>query len=242
MALKLLSLNIERENHIPKVISLLEKEKPEVVCLQEVHEPDFELLKEKFGFNGFFAPMLTYPRLIGGKKKLVKQGNALFTTLNLVKAESYFYFGKGNAPLYTTKPNGVDRVLVVSAVEKNGKKYTVAVTHFTWANDGGVNGEQRRDLQKLLKLLQQRGELLLCGDFNSPRGGEIYKTLSNYLKDNIPLKIKTTIDPHLHKAGPLQLVVDHLWSTPSYEVKNVKVCPGVSDHQAIIAEIEIKEL
>ena len=44
MVLKLLSLNIERDKHLPKVVVLLKKEKPEVICLQEVQEPDFEML------------------------------------------------------------------------------------------------------------------------------------------------------------------------------------------------------
>ncbi len=239
MALKMLSLNIERDNHLPKVLALLEKEKPEVICLQEVHEPDFELLKKKFGFKGFFAPMLTYPRSTAEGKKLVKQGNAFFTILNLVNAESFFYCGKGNAPLYQShEPNGIDRVLIIGTVEKQGKKYTIGITHFTWANDGLTNAEQKRDLKRLLDYIKKHDELVLCGDFNSPRGGEIHQELSKHLRDNIPLEIKTTIDPQLHRAGPLQLVVDHLWSTPSYKVRNIKFCSGVSDHQAIIAEIE----
>lgn len=236
MALKLLSLNIEREKHLPKLIKLLEKERPEVVCLQEVQEPDFEVLKKKFRYQGFFVPMLTYWRSLD-KQKLVRQGIAFYTTLPLLKSESCFYFGEGKAPKYKEQ-NSIDRVLVLGQVEKEGKKYTIAVTHFTWANDGSTNPEQLRDVQRLLENIKMNGEMILCGDFNSPRGGEIHKRLSKYLKDNIPVQVKTTIDPQLHHAGALQLVVDHLWSTPSYEVRNVKVCSGVSDHQAVIAEIE----
>ena len=131
MALKILSLNIERENHLPKVIALLEKEKPEVVCLQEIHEPDFEMLKKKFGFRGFFAPMLIYPRHIDSKKNMVRQGNAFFTTLPLLKAESFIYFGNGEPLPEEYEPNAIDRVMSVGRVEKDGKNYTIATTHFT---------------------------------------------------------------------------------------------------------------
>ena len=237
MALKLLSLNIERDNHIPKVISLLEKEKPEVICLQEVQEPEFKMFKERFGFNAFFAPMLTYPRIIAGKKKLVRQGNALFTNLPLLKVQSFLYFGEGNAPLYT-EPNMIDRLLVVGEIKKDDKNYTIATTHFTWADDGGVNEEQRRDVKQLLKLVRQREDLVLCGDFNAPRGREIFTILSKHLKDHIPAQIKTTLDPKLHQAGPLPYVVDYLWSTPHYAVRNVRIIDGISDHMVVVAEVE----
>ena len=238
MTLKILSLNIERENHISKVIALVEKEKPEVICLQEVQEPDFELLKKKIGINGFFTPTLMYPRLIEGKKVLVRQGNAFYTTLPLLKKESFNYFRNGTSLPQEIEPNAINRALVIGLVEKDKVQYTIATTHFTWAGHGGVNQEQRRDVKELLKLLQQQREIILCGDFNAPRGGEIFTTLKQYLKDNIPAHITTTLDPTLHRAGPLPYVVDYMWSTPHYSVQKVRVVNGVSDHMAIVAEIK----
>lgn len=237
MTLKILSLNIERDKHLPKVFNLLKKEKPEVVCLQEVQEPDFEVLKEKFGLEGFFVPMDSFLRNENGKPELVRQGIAYCSNLPILKMESLFYVGKGTAPTHNSG-NDVDRVLVLGQVEKEGEKYTIATTHFTWADDGGVNEEQRRDLKQLLKLLRQKGELVLCGDFNAPRGREIFTILSSYLKDNIPPEVQTTLDPKLHRAGTLPYVVDYMWSTPSYKVTKVKVVSGVSDHMAIVAEIK----
>jgi len=237
MPIKLLSLNIENHQHLPLVIDLLEKEKPEVICFQEIQEPDFEMFKRRFGFTGFFVPMITHIRTESAKELSVRQGIAFYTTLPLLKQEHFIYFGHGNAPRFK-EPNSLERALVWGIIEKEGKRYTIATTHFTWADDGGVNEEQRRDVQQLLKLLQQR-ELVLCGDFNAPRGREIFKTLNLHLKDNIPPEIKTTLDPRLHKAGPLPYVVDYVWSTPRYMVSNVKVVSGVSDHMAILAEIEM---
>lgn len=241
MALKLLSLNIENHQHLPLVTALLEQEKPEVICLQEIQEPDFEMFKKRFGFTGFFVPMITHRRNKEiAKEKLVRQGIAFYATLPLLKCEYFFYSGKGNSPSYT-EPNSFDRALVLGVVEKEGKKYNITTTHFTWADDGGVNEEQRQDLKRLLQLLQQQGELVLCGDFNAPRGREIFTMLNSHLKDNIPAEIKTTLDQNLHRAGPLPYVVDYLWSTPTYLVRNVKVISGVSDHMAVLGEIEKRE-
>ncbi len=237
MVLKLLSLNIERDKHLLKVFNLLKKEKPEVVCLQEVQEPDFKVLKEKFGYEGFFVPMDSFLRNENSKQELVRQGIAYYSNLPILKIESLFYVGKGTAPIHKIG-NDVDRVLVLGQVEKEGKRYTIATTHFTWADDGGVNEEQRRDLKQLLKLLQQKEELVLCGDFNAPRRREIFTILSTYLKDNIPAEVHTTLDPQLHRAGALPYVVDYMWSTTRYQVTKVKVVSGVSDHMAIVANIE----
>ena len=60
-------------------------------------------------------------------------------------------------------------------------------------------------------------------------------------KDNIPQKIKTTIDKKIHKSKKdIQLVVDALFTSPAYAAKKVKVVAGVSDHMAIVAEINKK--
>ena len=237
MTIKLLSLNIENHRHLPLVTGLLEKEKPEVICLQEIQEPDFELFKKRFGWEGFFVPMLTHRRDKDHKEELAKQGIAYFTALHLLKKEIVYYVGSGTAPKQKAF-NDIDRVLVLGVVEKEGKKYTTATTHFTRDDNGGlVNEEQRRDVQRLLQLLQQK-ELVLCGDFNAPRGREIFLTLNKQLKDNIPPKIKTTLDQNLHKAGALPYVVDYVWSTPKYSVQKVRIIDGVSDHMAIVAEIE----
>jgi hypothetical protein len=47
----------------------------------------------------------------------------------------------------------------------------------------------------------------------------------------------TSIDPKLHRAGALQLMVDGLFTTPGYEASDVMLHTGVSDHCAITARI-----
>lgn len=82
----------------------------------------------------------------------------------------------------------------------------------------------------------------MAGDFNIPRGNEMYrKLLSNY-RDNIPPTIESTIDPILHYAnkeepGRLKTVVDYVWSTPKYLVSGVRLEPGVSDHCGVVSAV-----
>ena len=61
--------------------------------------------------------------------------------------------------------------------------------------------------------------------------------MSDRFKDNIPLRYTTSIDPNLHRAGALELMVDGLFSTPGYVVSDVALHSGVSDHCAITCAI-----
>lgn len=82
-------------------------------------------------------------------------------------------------------------------------------------------------------------DFVLVGDFNAPRGGPIFDRLAAVYTDWIPHEVRTTIDPVLHRAGDLQIVVDGLFSTSSYRASGVEVLCGVSDHCAISARIEL---
>lgn len=92
-------------------------------------------------------------------------------------------------------------------------------------------------MRLLLDLLKGE-EIVIAGDFNIPRGNEMYQKLQTHFRDNIPTEVESTVDPILHYAnkdisGTLKLVVDYIWSTPKYKVENVRVVSGVSDHCAL---------
>ena len=50
-------------------------------------------------------------------------------------------------------------------------------------------------------------------------------------------RTRTSLDPVLHRAGPLQLMVDGVFSTDDYSVSEVTLHQGVSDHCAITCTI-----
>ena len=62
-------------------------------------------------------------------------------------------------------------------------------------------------------------------------------------KDNVPVQYKTSIDVALHRLGKerpeefADKMVDGIFSTPLYEVKNVEMKGGVSDHCALVATV-----
>jgi endonuclease/exonuclease/phosphatase family metal-dependent hydrolase len=138
------------------------------------------------------------------------------------------------------KPNSPNRGLIIIKVEKQKKEFQIATTHFTWSRNGDSNKTQLKSLDRMLSLLDLNN-IVLCGDFNAPRGRKTWIILSSKLNDNIPENIKTTIDANIHRAGDLHLVVDGLFTSNNYKASDVRVVSGVSDHCAIAANISLIE-
>jgi endonuclease/exonuclease/phosphatase family metal-dependent hydrolase len=248
--LKLISLNIELDRHLDKVIPFLRKESPDAVCLQEVLERDFKKLQDALSMEGdFVAGCIPNIERVGASfesegtlvvnEELVKRGPegiAFFTNLPARASRVDYYAGDGReVPLWSV---GQNRMLVSKTVVKEGKEYTIGATHFTWTPDGKASGEQRRDMKQLLQILARFPDIVFCGDFNAPRGGEIWEELAKNYKDNIPAAYHSSIDPKLHKVRNLERMVDGLFSTPEYRVSDVRLVEGVSDHKAIVGMIE----
>lgn len=131
------------------------------------------------------------------------------------------------------------RLLVVGEVEKNGVLFKVGTTHGIWVKGGVPDDHQRQGTQRLLSSIKKEGDLVLAGDLNAARGGEIYSILTQQLKDCVPVKFDNTLDPELHPLrGRLKLMVDYFFTTgTSYTVSDVNTTFGISDHGALSGTI-----
>jgi len=242
--MKLVSINIEGHRHLhERVLPFLKREKPDIVCLQEVFEIDVPVIAESLGMTSFFRPMTDVSQpTIHIPKPLGIFGLAQFTSLPIQQQQAADYV-KADAeklPAFFENgdPNAMKRVVLWTTVEFEGQPYTIATTHFTWSTHGDPTEEQQRDLDSLFKVLDTIPELVICGDFNAPRGRRTFARLAERYKDNIPPEVTTSVDGQFHKAGQLELMVDGLFSTPEYQLSQVKVVGGVSDHKAITAIIQ----
>ncbi|MCX6816642.1 MAG: endonuclease/exonuclease/phosphatase family protein [Candidatus Beckwithbacteria bacterium] len=240
MSLKLISLNIEARKHFQLVIPFLKKAEADIVCLQEVFQKDVAYLETALSLKAAFVPLWylsEQENYHSGNLQKEVWGMAILSRLSLTNTQHQYYFGQAKPLLTYTGPGSSGRALLWTTVTKNHQSFTVANAHFTWAKPETADQIQAKPLQKLLDILKTIPEFVLCGDFNAPRGQKTWTTLASLYHDSLPLNITTTIDPQLHQAGPLQLVVDGLFSSPQYLVKNIYLQTGLSDHQAIIAEI-----
>lgn len=236
--LKLISVNIEGHKHLDLVLPFLRTNNPDVVCLQEVHEPDFGMLANVLGMKGRFSPM-TLMQLDRKTGPHIPLGIGICTSLPFSDVREQYYYGT-RKKLHTFAEHTTtvySRALTSLVATKKGTAYTVGTTHFTWTANGLADAHQRRDIRALLRTLRQFPEIVFCGDFNAPRGGEIFGELARRYADNIPARYNTSIDGARHYGGPLAYMVDGLFTTPAYHAANVRLVSGVSDHCAIVADI-----
>lgn len=241
MSLKLFTLNIEGNRHLHRWPQAIRAEAPDLVCIQEIFEIDMPKVEKELSMRGAFFPMMNIGK--ENKYKISPRGMwgvAIFTKLPFApgKEPIGLYYAKTADVQVFTAPNDASRVLVVGMVLKDGKKYTIGTTHFTWSGGATTTDEQRQDIVKFLEAVAQFPDIIFCGDFNAPRGGEIFTEIEKHYKDRLPKKVKTTIDLDLHYAASLYLVVDTIFSTQHYKFSNVHTKSGISDHIGIVGEVE----
>jgi len=259
--IKVVSLNIEKNKHIDKVLAFLKQENPDVVCLQEIFRPDFERFKQELSLEGVFDYQVT---LTESNVATYEQGVAILSKHPIISHQSKPY--TNNEPtgesvnINNHAEKSVDknvankkysRRVLFAFINIGNEVYNFATTHFTWGYYGyrDANGEfiwqidrastseQESDAGRLLDIFAHMGEFVFCADTNCPRGQKVFGLFSQNLKDNIPQSYRTSIDGSIHRAGPLPLMVDCLFTTPGYIAENVTLKDGVSDHMAVVGEI-----
>lgn len=239
--LRIASVNIEGNFHLDRVIPFLKKQDVDIICLQEVFSKNLIFFEEQLKKKSYFCvnAKVTRPNRFGFDP-LGEWGTAILTNLPLLDRGQNYYFGQSEyiPELIPYDSDSRFRALQFVNVVYEQMVFTIATTHFTWSPDGNSNIKQWRDLRELLYILKDLKSFTLLGDFNAPRGGAVFSELSKYYQDNIPEEINSTIDGALHRAGQLNLVVDGIFTTSDYHISNVKIHTGVSDHCALIANVQ----
>lgn len=239
VSLQLVSLNIEKDRHLDRVVPFLLEQEPDVFCVQEIYESSIPVIAAALpDSTHVYVPMTGRPK----EHPPQMQGVAIFSRLPFKMKDVQYYAG---APEHVPDSddndpstfNASNRPLIMFDAEKDGEVFRICTTHFTWTPDGEPTVLQRRDMQALCTILEGAGELILAGDFNVPRGGELWTVLASRYRDNVPPHYTTSIDGNLHRRGQLNLMVDGIFSTPRYAVPDVEMVSGVSDHCALLATV-----
>ncbi len=242
-SVNILQLNIERDTHLALVENLLRDRTPDIVTMQEVFSDDVTRLESCGDYASAFVSLMTDFRPESGavkKEGLLIMWNKRFS---LEKKEVNLYYSDPRAhevPTGMRSSNERERALLTVVLTEGEKTYRVSTTHFTRTPDARVDDLQRAHFRIMSGLLSRYDDahgVILTGDFNTPRGDELYDTLAATYCDNIPPEVATTLDQRLHRVNGLMYVVDGLFTTPNYSVSDVEVIDGVSDHKAIVAKI-----
>lgn len=242
--INLLSVNIEGDKHLDKILKLIDKINPDVICMQEVFEEDAKKFVEQIGGELFLSPIVLRSKSDDINGDIAQYfGTAIISKLPVrASAEKYYVGHKDNLPIHVSgKPlcwRDHARSILSVVVKKDNQEFNIATTHFIKSEHGVADDFQKRNLPKLLDALADLKGFIICGDFNAPRGMEMFDTIAKKYKDNIDPKYTTSLDPDIHRAGPLPYMIDGLFTTPEYKVTHMHFETGVSDHYAIVSEIE----
>src|SRR3990167_5686134 len=219
--LSLACVNIERTEHLDRVLAFLQKAKPDVVCLQEVYEYDLQKFAEKLDMESAFGQMMCMGRDNKLEPPFLPFGIALLSRLPMSNLRRSYYHGDEESVqnlMFDGNHQSYYHLVLSATFQKDEKKFTIGTTHFTWTPDGKADDVQRTHVAGLLKTLQDFPDMVFCGDLNAPRGEEIFAELAKRYKDNIPSHYTTSIDVNLHRAGEKmrgrQLIIDGLFTIP----------------------------
>jgi endonuclease/exonuclease/phosphatase family metal-dependent hydrolase len=241
--MKLISLNVWGDHCTQEQIEFFQKERPDVLCMQEVYEVDLPLYETALGMKGTFVALtsIDHPHPYGDALR-GPWGIAIFSTYPLTNIHHAFYqytSAKDSLFPHTGAPDTCARALVWADTTIGEETFTIATTHFTWTSTADVSPVQKEAFVNLQQILKTIPQFILTGDFNTPRGKEIFDTLATDYIDAIPASVESTLDPVFHRTqGKVKLVIDVLFTTPQYVAKNVHIITGVSDHVAIVGSIE----
>jgi endonuclease/exonuclease/phosphatase family metal-dependent hydrolase len=245
--MKIVSINIEIDRHKNTVNALIEKEKPDVICFQELLEEEFEYFKNTYNKQGVFIPTVYLYHDSQGGVQNRRYGLGIFAD-NIMKTGYSYYVGseahisQSYEEYFSDKPVVQDRGLLWADISIDGTVYRIVTTHFTLTKEGESTSYQLETLGSLFTELDKLGEFVLVGDMNAPRGFETWSRLASRYTDNIPEHYMTSLDQDLHRVKGLMYVVDGLFTTKGYKAMDVALVDGISDHMAVLGEVTKKDI
>ena len=236
--MRLLCLNVERSAHLHRFIPFIRRYAPDVACLQELVESDIAAIQNATGLGHchFVAMGRSMP------DDPAPFGVGILARTPFAFSDTLSYAGAGDGLTAIDRTSEESRInslrysVARAALVLPDFEVTIATTHFPWSDLGQARPFQFSAAKRMIEMLGEDA-FALCGDFNAPRGGPIFDLLAQAWRDCIPADVETSIDPQLHRAGPLQRMVDGLFVSGNFVVRDVRLHSGLSDHQAITAEV-----
>ncbi len=266
MTFNILHLNIERNNHIDKLKNLIKENNPHIICLAEAMYKDIQKIATDFQYQFAFAPLILlkdedntdqegsailskYPILEINKHRY---DDYISDTTPIVSIDDLIS-KNGERPKNRFEYN---YTLLTASIKLNeNQNITVSTTHFpiTDHNSPGHKNHEMKNLlniddiehsnvciDRLIKIIRSvNGPIIFTADLNNPRGEYIYDLLAHELIDIVPISLKSSIDPNLHRVKNLELLVDTIMVSSDFTIESFKVIEGVSDHKAFIASLNI---
>lgn len=211
---------------------------PDVVCLQESHTSDKEIIAqaiaEKLGMT-FVHNDVVSPSHIDSNYRL---GNAIISRLPLVHKTDATYPYPDFANYFADGRPSVPHDKMIQIFEWAGvtiaNTQMLPLTIFGHSYDRGEGRQLARQIEKIL-IKNLRAPLVLCGDLNHDQPAEIYPDLfsSLSLREALPDEMTRPNKENVKKTP------DHILVTPECRIVDAKIVPVQADHFLGFADIRV---
>ena len=245
---KLIQLNIWQGRLLPQILTFLQREQPDFLCLQEVYSSslntpllDFfcglEHMQRAFPeYYSNFSP--SYELDVLGQK--VGFGNAIVSKFPLADRQSVFISGEfrsyANLDGYIVNTRTLQQATVQLA---NDKSLTLINHHGFWDKNPLGNDESVEKFQRVAdEIAKVTGPIIFAGDMNLKPESPALQPLQEQLID---LTKTNDVRSTLSQFGKVSDVAcDHIFVSGDVRIKNFVVSDAlVSDHQALVLEFEL---
>lgn len=244
--MKVIQVNAWLGHLMHPLFDFLEKEDPDVVCLQEIlsneqQNPLFESfsiqqrLSEKFAYH-YFSPTYTFPAF--GEK--VGMGNLILSKYPLTDQRTVFVKGAFAESQTLDSFTRNIRNAQFCTVDAGDNTFTIVNHHGFHDRDPAGTAESLTCIQKLIDELKQiSGPIIMCGDFNvQPDSATIQAIHVQLPLKNLTseYKLETTLSS-IFRVKDIQVPADYIFISPEIHVTDFEASSSiVSDHKALILE------
>jgi endonuclease/exonuclease/phosphatase family metal-dependent hydrolase len=247
--MKLLQLNIWQGRLILNILKFLEKEQPDILCLQEVLSAketveipnnmcnSFELIRQKTGYdNTFFSADLR--TTFAGTS--VAFGNAILSKYPLGRTDTVWI--NGGPVQDQTHENFIPHTsnLQIAEVQlPHGKKATIVNHHGYWEPDPKGSVISRQKFQLVADTIRDLPcPMIVTGDLNVTHQSPALAPLETFLNDlTYDTGLRTTLTELNAMHG---IACDHVMVSDDVQVRSLTRSDMLlSDHAALLLEFNV---
>ncbi len=245
--MKLVQINIWQGKLGKQIIDLLNDEKPDFVCMQEVNDlkggsgykffSTLDEIKQEAGFDHVFMSPTYASQYMN---RTMEYGNAMLSRLPFVKTETLFTRGEYMTGFDVEERDGNIRNLQVAAVEIGSKRLNLLNHHGHWIY--GTKAGDDETLRQMALIAEAvrglEGPVIMCGDFNLAPGSTSIGLINEQLTN---LSAKHGLKRTYTELSVVDEVCDYIFVNDHIKVHNFKESGKlVSDHKALILEFDLQ--
>lgn len=191
MQIKFLTINIWHGGIVwDNLIEFIDKEKPDVLAIQEAYNSDDQSLEKRFAtINEFKKEFPFLPNVAFGETVIdtghgnAPWGNAIFSRFPINSSRTIFY-GQSLQKYDFTKnsdPSLASHGMLEAEISIDGKKVFIYSWHGVWDNHGWDTENRKLMSRVIIQNIQDKEYVILAGDSNIEDDTDTIRGIEKYL-------------------------------------------------------------